>query len=105
MYKLLCLAVVLSLSSFVNIKRHYSSHAGVPFIHSNDSTLTTTLNTVAIEQLYAEIDLRSYDLSFEVFQKAIAGYTVLRNEGRLGGKNILSIIDFTKPSTEKRFIR
>jgi hypothetical protein len=103
MYKLLCLAVVLSLSSFVNIKRHYSSHAGVPFINSNDSTLASTLNAAAIEQLYTEIDLGSYNLPFDVFQKAIAGYTLLRSDGKLGDKNILTIIDFTKPSTEKRF--
>jgi hypothetical protein len=31
------------------------------------------------------------------------GYQSLRSEGKLGNKNLLTIIDFNKPSTEKRF--
>ena len=51
--------------------------------------------------LYHEIALAG-TIDYAVFERAIAGYN------RMGGhdKDILTVIDFTKPSTEKRlFVR
>lgn len=57
----------------------------------------------SIQHLYNEIGLESYDLSFEVFKYGMIGYYNLQKEGKLNSKNLLSIIDFTKSSTKKRF--
>ncbi|MEO5977744.1 MAG: murein L,D-transpeptidase catalytic domain family protein [Chryseolinea sp.] len=53
--------------------------------------------------LYKAIGLAKYDLSLEVFTYALTGYHKLDQQGRLGNKKILSIIDFTKSSSKKRF--
>jgi len=57
----------------------------------------------SLENLYRSINLASYDLSYDVFRLGMIGYYTLRQQGKLGSKNLLSIIDFTKPSTKKRF--
>ncbi len=57
----------------------------------------------SIRYLFNEIGLDNYDLSFEVFKYGMIGYANLQQEGKLNNKNLLSIIDFSKPSTKKRF--
>lgn len=57
----------------------------------------------SIKNLYETIGLSSYNLSFEAFRFGMIGYYSLRQQGRLNSKNLLSIIDFTKPSSRKRF--
>lgn len=52
-----------------------------------------------IHQLWTECKLEEV-ISFEVFNSAILGYRQINN---LRKKNIVSIIDFSRPSTEKRF--
>ena len=57
----------------------------------------------SIQSLYTSIGLEQYDLSYKVFRYAVIGYYTLRMQGKLSDKNLLSIIDFTKPSSKKRF--
>lgn len=57
----------------------------------------------SLKNLYHTIGLASYDLSYDVFRLGMIGYYTLRQQGKLGDKNLLSIIDFTKASTKKRF--
>jgi hypothetical protein len=57
----------------------------------------------SIQHLYTVIGLSEYDLSYEVFRYGMIGFYSLKQEGKVGEKNLLSIIDFTKPSTSKRF--
>lgn len=57
----------------------------------------------SIQALYNTIGLEKSGLSFDVFKKGIAGYHTLRYEGALGEKPLLTIIDFSQPSTSKRF--
>ena len=52
-----------------------------------------------IHQIWLECKLEE-DISFEIFNTAITGYQQINN---LNKKNLVSIIDFSKPSTEKRF--
>jgi hypothetical protein len=56
--------------------------------------------TSDIHQLWLECRLDK-EISFEVFNSAIAGYNQI---DKIHKKNIISIIDFSKPSTEKRFL-
>ena len=52
-----------------------------------------------IHQLWIECRL-DQEISFKVFNIAITGYHQINN---LNKRSIISIIDFSKPSTEKRF--
>lgn len=51
-----------------------------------------------VRNLYTQCDLQD-NLDYSVFKQALAGYNSLE----LSNKRILSIIDFSKPSTEERF--
>ena len=57
----------------------------------------------SIQHLYSSIDLEKYNLPYAVFKYGMIGYYSLKKDGKLSGKNLISIIDFTKPSTAKRF--
>lgn len=56
-----------------------------------------------ISSLYQELELRAYALDFDVFRLGMVGYYSLEREGALNKKGLLTIIDFARPSTEKRF--
>ena len=54
---------------------------------------------IDVHRLWTDCKLESI-ISFEVFNTAFQGYQEMNN---LNKKNIISIIDFSKPSNEKRF--
>lgn len=54
-------------------------------------------------QLYNQLGVADSGLSYPVFEKALTGYLNLKNDGKLSAeKQLLTVIDFDKPSTEKR---
>jgi hypothetical protein len=53
--------------------------------------------------LYSAMDLAGAGLSKEVFQAALKGYEKLEAIGKLQNANILTIIDFSQSSKNKRF--
>ncbi len=56
-----------------------------------------------IKNLYQECSLAAKELSYNTFKLAMTGFYNLKKEGHLGAnKSHLAIIDFTKPSNEKR---
>jgi len=75
---------------------------------SADGTNSSLSDGVKIEHyvssLYNQIDFsQSNRLSYDVFSKAYRGYLNLRNEGKVNReKEIISVCDFSLPSTEKR---
>lgn len=82
-------------------------------LHASNITATDSIEYIhtdasisfddSLQSLYTSIGLEKYNLPFNVFKYALVGYYTLRMQGKLNDKNLLSIIDFTKPSTEKRF--
>lgn len=52
--------------------------------------------------MYEGLNLNAYGLSKKAFQYALKGYDYLLEQGKLTNANILTIVDFSKPSTEKR---
>ena len=53
--------------------------------------------------IYASLGVEEQGLRFEVFEKAMTGYLNLRQAGKLdAGKQVLSVVDFDLPSSEKR---
>lgn len=55
-----------------------------------------------IHKLYQEIGLDTAGLEYKVFYKAVVGYYNLKNENKLSEKPIITVADFSKPSTEDR---
>src|SRR5688572_7311394 len=98
MQKFFLVAAILSLFSFVQINQPYASFP-VTSVKSNgkkDSShapaLTQNNFENSVKQLYDEIDLATYNLSYDVFKMGMTGYQSLRNEGKVGKKNLLTII-------------
>ena len=57
---------------------------------------------VDVFQIYEEIGLEQSGLSLDVFNEALLGYLNLKAQGQLSDKKLLTVVDFNKPSTEKR---
>jgi hypothetical protein len=57
----------------------------------------------SLSMLYQAIDLSAYGLDYSIFKLGMIGYYSLDFKGELNKQNIISVIDFSKPSTEKRF--
>lgn len=73
---------------------------------SDSGDATATLSRASFEDgikaLYDRIH-PSYNLPYNVFRLAMIGYYSLRDQGSVGNKQFLTIIDFSQPSTVKRF--
>lgn len=57
---------------------------------------------VDVYKLYEEIGLENSGLSLDVFNEALLGYINLKGQGQLSDKKLLTVVDFNKPSTQKR---
>ena len=76
-----------------------NSAPGERNINSNHNIISDVDNNeVLVKNLYAECNLKN-KLDYNVFKHAMDGY----NSIELTNKSLLSIIDYSKPSTEKRF--
>ncbi len=85
----------------------------LPFAFSSTKSLmllpvaSTVVKTDVAEEnknslLYSTLDLNAQGLSEAAFTSAMKGFAKLTNEGRVHKSNLITIIDFTKPSTVKR---
>ena len=56
-----------------------------------------------VNRVYEEASLKDANLALPVFEKAIVGFYNLKNSHQLNQeKDIITVIDFTRPSSEKR---
>lgn len=100
-------------ASLLLVLNSFSHPANVTIdAHSAPLNDSTQINAVfsdpilfedSILSLYNTIGLNEYNLSYKAFRYGMIGYFSLEQEGKLGTKKLISIIDFTKPSSEKRF--
>ena len=82
-----------------------SNGMGKPMIFKPVTTnivANTSSAPLALELIYDSLNLSAMGLSQEAFDYAIKGYTYLKEQGRLQNQRVLSIIDFTRPSSQKR---
>lgn len=70
---------------------------------SGATHLTRSNFEAVLKDMYGATGLRDYHLDYEIFRLALIGYYSLEAEGRLNDTGLLTIIDFSAPSTEKRF--
>ena len=60
----------------------------------------SVLNTNDV--LYGNLDLQDLGLSKQTFDYAMKGFNLLLEQGRVENENIISIVDFSMPSSKKR---
>lgn len=65
-------------------------------------TRPLTIATSNSEALYQSWNLGAAGLSKDAFDKAYKGYTYLESKNLLSKNNLLTIVDYSKPSSEKR---
>ena len=75
--------------------------------NDNENTITpdTTITSAAIDsfsRLYDDLNLDSFQLSKEAYTFAVKGYKNLLAGGVISKQDILSIVDFSLPSSQKR---
>lgn len=61
-----------------------------------------SINGIASLSLYDSLKLSSLGLGRQVFEYAIHGFNNMKQMGKLNNDGIISIIDFSKPSSNKR---
>jgi hypothetical protein len=69
--------------------------------NNNTTTVDPTEKSAAVA-VYDEMNLCEAGLDQHVFEMAMKGFEKLRTEGRTGSDSVLAIVDFTKPSRQKR---
>lgn len=68
-----------------------------------DSSLVNAGNLIDSKlNIYDSLRLGSMGLARQAFDCAIKGYSFMKNVGNVSNENIISIIDFSKPSSQKR---
>ena len=67
-----------------------------------DTSFINSINGIASLSLYDSLRLGSLGLGRQVFDYAMRGFNNMKQMGKLGNDGIISIIDFSKPSSNKR---
>jgi hypothetical protein len=103
------IAFILISIFFINVSWKTNNTSKNFKVTGNNDTISNTKITKEIlfnnyiNKFYTQSNLQSVGLSLPLFQKTMVGYLNLRKQNLLNNqKNILSIIDFTKESTQKR---
>ncbi|MDQ2718389.1 MAG: murein L,D-transpeptidase catalytic domain family protein [Bacteroidota bacterium] len=91
---------------FAKTKPH-SKHSTVvvpTFVRSISNAFTNPLNFNAISKslLYDSMKLNALGLSKQAFNCAVDGFNYLRSSGKLNNDQVISIVDFSLPSSKKR---
>ena len=101
------MSFVVAVFSIMNFSFAFSTHNRVVNLIpeatiSAENIVVKDANVSALEIIYDSLQLNELGLSQQAFNYAVKGYESLKKQGRLRNENILSIIDFTKPSSQKR---
>ena len=93
-----------SKSTAVEAAKSIAKTASLPVKKVHKSSFLTRNNFEdSVKQLYNHIGLSGYELPYDIFRLGMIGYYSLERDGALNDKGLITIIDFSKPSTEKRF--
>jgi hypothetical protein len=88
-------------------KRKASSHSNNTSVVfsgglKSNNTISSYDNAISSASLYNQIDFGDNKVSFDAFNKAYQGYMNLKKAGKLSGKDVISIADFSLISTARR---
>lgn len=88
---------LLSLSSYASISSISPASPG------KDSLANTTeVKNSSFYLLYENLDLANKGLSRRAFESALQGFEYLRQQGQIQNDDVISIVDFSLPSSAKR---
>jgi L,D-transpeptidase catalytic domain len=75
----------------------------IPYLAASNNTLIEEPAAAnGINKMYDSLKLNLFGLSEHAFQYAIKGFEYLKATGKLANEHIISIVDFSKPSFQKR---
>ena len=96
--RLLLLFLIPLAFSFASFKPASSSAKTIvaKTLSTSDADMSSKLT------IYDSLQLNTLGLSKQAFIEGLKGYGILRSQGKLNNDNIISIVDFTLPSTQKR---
>lgn len=84
----------------------FSKSRPIVITHISDSNANANIiavkNTSGINMIYDSLKLNLKGLSVQAFDFAVKGFENLKATGKIYNENVLSIVDFTKPSSQKR---
>lgn len=99
-------SVAIALFSIMHLSFAFSTHkknaAVIDIAFTAEKTIEKSVNHSTLEVLYDSLELNNLGLSEIAFSYAIKGYESLKRNGKINNLKVLSIIDFTKPSSQKR---
>lgn len=88
---------------FAKSKPFESGHVPATKISFTDTLLSkSSLLVNHTNSLYDSLKLSSLGLAQQVFDYAMKGYNYMKEAGKIENDHIISIIDFSKPSNQKR---
>ncbi len=73
-----------------------------PTIAKDSPIVSSSIIPIEKINLYDSLRLGSLGLARRAFDYAMKGFTVMKSVGEVANENIISIIDFSKPSSQKR---
>ena len=66
------------------------------------TAITSPASENDLSMVYSNLELNKMGLSEQAFNYALKGYDYLKERGKIINDGIISIVDFTKPSSQKR---
>ena len=88
---------------FANTKPKPYAYSPLEGIVTNELTGNTKNETIeATAVMYDSLHLQDLGLCEQAFDYAVKGYEYMKENGRIINENVISIVDFTKPSSQKR---
>lgn len=84
-----------------NISHIFSTGKNLPATAIADTSMEVKDN-ILVSGMYDSLKLGSIGLGRRVFDYAMKGFNFIKEKGYIDNANIISIVDFSKPSSEKR---
>ena len=82
--------------------RNAIHHAKTFFPENNSVTESAHSCSNAVSKIYDSLKLNLCGLSHNAFDYAVKGFEYLKSKGKIANESVISIVDFTRPSSQKR---
>jgi len=99
---MLCLSVATIFFPSFSSSSHSLSPTIVTHAVKTEHAAFSYADSSRLNLLYSSLQLDSLGLSFEAYHKAVTGFLNMVISGDIQNPGVLSIIDFSRPSTDKR---
>ena len=94
--------VAVLLSFMVSLPVAFSNSKSFTSLKKEKAAVASANAASLVSKLYDSLNLDLSGLSKEAFNYAVKGYELLKAKGKISNDDVLTIADFTKPSSKKR---